>query len=82
MVAAKFPKPFPVKRMLSSLALAVLAGLSLVGLILGMYERAVLVDETNSEGRVHLVELAGIASSMLLVFVGVGGVLHAARAGR
>ncbi|MHC5557434.1 hypothetical protein [Kocuria sp. U4B] len=70
------------KKMFACLALAALAGVTLIGLVTGLYERAVLVEATGAEGRVHLVELGGIASSLLLVFVGLGGALCTARGRR
>lgn len=70
------------KKVLAYLVLAALAGVTLVGLVIGLYERAVLVEATGAVGRVHLMELGGIASNLLLMFIGLGGALSTARGRR
>jgi hypothetical protein len=71
-----------VKKVLAYLALPALAGATMVGLVIGLYERAVLVEATGTKGRVRLVELGGIASSLLLMFIGLGGAPFTARGRR
>jgi hypothetical protein len=71
-----------VKKVLAYLVLAALAGATMVGLVIGLHKRAVPVEATGAKGRVRLVELGGIVSSLLLMFIGLGGALFTARGRR